>query len=61
MPPLLSRLNDPQLWRERAAKIRRMAESVSDAETRKVMVLIADRYERMAERASNCRRGLAAS
>ncbi len=49
MMTALPDINDPRVWRERAAKIRALAATVPSAETRKAMALIADQYERAAE------------
>jgi len=48
MPDLL---NDPELWRKRAAEARAIADGMSDAEARLKMLGVAASYERLAERA----------
>lgn len=44
-------INDPQHWRDRAEEARVNAEQMSDAESRRMMLEIADGYIRLAERA----------
>jgi hypothetical protein len=44
-------VNDPAHWRERAAEARRMADQMTDPVTQRVMLGIADDYDRIAERA----------
>jgi hypothetical protein len=47
--PLLH--NDPEHWRERAAEAGAVAERMSDAEGKKAMIEIAEKYDRLALRA----------
>jgi hypothetical protein len=49
--PINSRLDDPQVWRERAEEARTLAEHMHSAEARAEMLLVAEGYERMARRA----------
>ncbi len=44
--------NDPQHWYDRAAAMRALAEAVSDAEARTIMLKLADDYEKLADRAA---------
>ena len=44
-------INDPKHWRDRADEARAVAEALSDAEAKSLMLEIADGYERMARRA----------
>ena len=43
--------DNPELWRERAEQARTIAEEMSDAASRRTMLLIAQNYEDMADRA----------
>jgi hypothetical protein len=43
--------HDPQHWRERAAEARAVAEKMTDEVGRQAMVEIAEKYEKLAERA----------
>jgi hypothetical protein len=47
--PLL--YNDPEHWRERAAEARALAEKMTDTVGKRAMIEIAEKYERLAERA----------
>jgi hypothetical protein len=47
--PLL--YNDPEHWRERAAEARALAEKMTDGVGKRAMIEIAEKYERLAERA----------
>jgi hypothetical protein len=49
MPSLL---NNSGHWLQRAQETRRLAESISDAETKKTLLKIAEEYERLARRAA---------
>jgi hypothetical protein len=54
---LLSLLDDPEHWRSRAEEARTMAEQLSDPESKRTMLRIADDYERLAEHAKLRARG----
>ena len=43
--------DDPKRWRDRAEEARIQAEQMSDDDTRRMMLVVAAGYERMAERA----------
>ena len=43
--------NDPQHWRDRASEARALAEKMTDAEGKKAITEIAEKYERLAARA----------
>jgi hypothetical protein len=45
-------INDPQHWRDRAAEMRALAETMKDAETIAIMNRLADDYDRLADRAA---------
>jgi hypothetical protein len=45
-------INNPKHWRDRAAAMRALAETVNDPETIAIMNRLADDYERLAERAA---------
>jgi hypothetical protein len=49
--PVSNTLDDPERWRSRAAEVRALAESMSDAQARRVMHDIAESYEYLARRA----------
>jgi hypothetical protein len=42
---------DPQHWLERAASTRAVAEQITDPESKRLMLEIADQYEKLAQRA----------
>jgi hypothetical protein len=44
-------INDPMHWRERAEGTRRIAEDMADPEAKRMMLGIADGYERLAQHA----------
>ena len=44
-------INDPQHWRDRAAEMRALAESMSKPETTAIMVKLAEDYDKLADRA----------
>jgi len=44
-------LDDPEHWRARAEEARSVAEQLSDPESKRTMLRIADDYERLAEHA----------
>ena len=43
-------MNDPEHWRDRAEEARRIAEDMADAEAKRMMLGIADGYEKLAAR-----------
>ena len=43
--------NDPEHWHERAAEARALSEEMPDPESKKAMLEIAEKYERVAARA----------
>jgi len=47
-----SRLDDPDYWHSRAEEVRTMAEIMSDPETQRIMLEIAEAYERLGENAA---------
>jgi hypothetical protein len=52
--PLMTKkpTNDPKHWRDRAAAMRALADTVKDPETKSIMYRLADDYERLADRAA---------
>jgi hypothetical protein len=44
-------LDDPERWRERAEEARTLADQLSDPESKRTILRIANDYERMAEHA----------
>ena len=44
-------INDPQHWLDRAKEARALAETIADLEAKRMMLGIADDYERLAQRA----------
>jgi hypothetical protein len=44
-------LNDPEHWRRRAKEARAIAEMLTDAGARKLMLGVADDYDKLAQRA----------
>jgi hypothetical protein len=52
---ILSYLNDPEHWRDRARQTRTMAETVTDSATRRAMLAVADEYDELAKRADDRR------
>ena len=54
---VLSYLNDPEHWRDRARKTRVMAETVTDWAAKRAMLTIADEYDELAKRAEDRRSG----
>lgn len=48
-----SLLNNSGHWLQRAQETRRLAENISDAETKRTLMKIAEEYERLAQRAAN--------
>ena len=44
-------VHDPRQWRERAEEARVLAEQMADAETKAIMLKIAEDYEKLAQRA----------
>ena len=47
----LSLLDDPEHWRGRAEEARTLADQLSDTESKRTILRIADDYERLAEHA----------
>jgi hypothetical protein len=43
--------NDPRHWRQRAQQMRFVATGITDPKSKKIMLEIADSYDRLAERA----------
>src|SRR5262249_38487000 len=54
-----SHLNDPEYWRDRAKKVRAMAEDMADPVYKQKMLDIAANYEYLAKRAEDRRAGKA--
>jgi hypothetical protein len=50
--PIAPHLNDPEHWRQRAEESRALAERMSDETSKKMMLRIADDYEKLAARAA---------
>jgi hypothetical protein len=48
---VMALINDPSHWRDRAEEARRIAEDISDAEAKRMMLGIADGYDRLAQHA----------
>jgi hypothetical protein len=44
-------INDPKHWRDRATEARALAEQMDDPEGKRMMLKVADDYERLAQRA----------
>ena len=44
-------LDDPQHWLDRAEEMRRLAEEMGDPETRRMMISVAEGYDKLARRA----------
>ena len=49
--PIAAHLNDPEHWRQRAEESGVLAEQMSDETSKKMMLKIADDYEKLAARA----------
>jgi hypothetical protein len=47
----LNHVNDSKHWRDRAAQMRALAETMKDAETVKIMQRLAADYDKLADRA----------
>ena len=50
---VLALINSPSHWRDRAEEARRIAEDMADAEAKRMMLDIADGYDRLAHHAEN--------
>jgi hypothetical protein len=46
-------INDPKHWRDRAAEMRALADTMNDAETIAIMKRLADDYDKLADRAAD--------
>jgi hypothetical protein len=44
--------NNPKHWRDRAAAMRALADTMKDAETIAIMKILADDYDKLADRAA---------
>jgi len=49
-------IDDPKHWRQRAIEARALADGLSDEISRRMMLQIADDYDKLAERAEQRRR-----
>jgi hypothetical protein len=49
--PTLHSINDPEHWRKRAEEARAVADDITDPDSRRMMLGIADDYEKLAKRA----------
>jgi alkylation response protein AidB-like acyl-CoA dehydrogenase len=50
--PFKDRIHDPQHWRDRAAQMRVLAEGMQDPQARRLMILVANDYDKLADRAA---------
>jgi hypothetical protein len=46
-------INDPKHWRDRAAEMRALADTMKDSETITIMRRLANDYDKLAERAAH--------
>ncbi len=44
-------VNDPKHWLDRAAEMRALSDTMQDAETKAIMLRLADDYDKLADRA----------
>ena len=47
---------DPEYWRERARQIRAQAKNMADKEARRIMLRVAEDYEKLGETAAETKR-----
>jgi hypothetical protein len=50
-----SSINDPKDWYDRAAEMRALSEAMANAETRAIMLRLADDYDKLAESSRRAR------
>ena len=50
-------INDPAHWRQRAEEARAIADQMNDPESKRMMLKVAEDYDRLAERAEQRLRG----
>ncbi len=46
-------INDAKHWRDRAAEMRELSDAIKDAEAQRIMLTLANDYDRLAERAED--------
>ena len=54
-PVIKKPINDPQHWRDHAAEMRALADTMKDPETLAIMLRLADDYDKLADRAAQRR------